>query len=209
MTRHATSCDSPAHRHHARRTRAAEGITHRLYVVKEEDKQRALLALLDQELGSTLVFTRRKIDAEWLSPCSSARAIRWRASTPTSVAEQARRGAEEASARASTASSSPPTSPAAASTSPASSTSSTSTSPRTSRTTSTAPAAPPAARRRHRLHDRHLAGPRAGARHRGGPRPDPAALRGAGRRALRREGEGGRQAPPSLTTARRAVARRA
>src|SRR5215210_2606204 len=30
---------------------AAEGITHRLYVVKEEDKRNALLALLHQELG--------------------------------------------------------------------------------------------------------------------------------------------------------------
>src|SRR5687768_12320867 len=45
---------------------AAEGITHRLYVVKLEDKRAALVALLGQELGSTLVFTRRKIDAEWL-----------------------------------------------------------------------------------------------------------------------------------------------
>jgi ATP-dependent RNA helicase RhlE len=45
---------------------AAEGITHRLYVVKEEDKRNCLLALLNEELGSTLVFTRRKIDAEWL-----------------------------------------------------------------------------------------------------------------------------------------------
>jgi ATP-dependent RNA helicase RhlE len=45
---------------------AAEGITHRLYVVKEADKRNALLALLLQELGSTLVFTRRKVDAEWL-----------------------------------------------------------------------------------------------------------------------------------------------
>jgi ATP-dependent RNA helicase RhlE len=45
---------------------AAEGITHRLYVVKEADKRNALLALLHQELGSTLVFTRRKVDAEWL-----------------------------------------------------------------------------------------------------------------------------------------------
>lgn len=45
---------------------AAEGITHRLYLVKLEDKRNALLALLQQELGSTLVFTRRKIDAEWL-----------------------------------------------------------------------------------------------------------------------------------------------
>ncbi|HVE71672.1 MAG TPA: DEAD/DEAH box helicase [Thermoanaerobaculia bacterium] len=45
---------------------AAEGITHRVYVVKLEDKRAALLALLLQELGSTLVFTRRKVDAEWL-----------------------------------------------------------------------------------------------------------------------------------------------
>lgn len=45
---------------------AAEGISHRLYLVKEEDKRNALLALLAEELGSTLVFVRRKIDAEWL-----------------------------------------------------------------------------------------------------------------------------------------------
>lgn len=45
---------------------AAEGITHRLYLVKEEDKRNCLVALLGEELGSTLVFTRRKIDAEWL-----------------------------------------------------------------------------------------------------------------------------------------------
>src|SRR5436189_2416816 len=45
---------------------AAEGISHRLYVVKQENKRAALLALLLQELGSTLVFTRRKIDADWL-----------------------------------------------------------------------------------------------------------------------------------------------
>ena len=45
---------------------AAEGISHRLYVVKSEDKRNCLLALLGEELGSTLVFTRRKIDAEWL-----------------------------------------------------------------------------------------------------------------------------------------------
>ena len=45
---------------------AAEGITHRLYLVREEDKRNCLLALLLQELGSTLVFTRRKVDAEWL-----------------------------------------------------------------------------------------------------------------------------------------------
>ncbi|HEY6843087.1 MAG TPA: DEAD/DEAH box helicase, partial [Thermoanaerobaculia bacterium] len=46
--------------------RAAVGITHRLYVVAPENKRAALLALLHQELGSTLVFTRRKVDAEWL-----------------------------------------------------------------------------------------------------------------------------------------------
>jgi ATP-dependent RNA helicase RhlE len=45
---------------------AAAGITHRLYLVSAENKRPALLALLGEELGSTLVFTRRKIDAEWL-----------------------------------------------------------------------------------------------------------------------------------------------
>jgi len=45
---------------------AAEGISHRLYLVKAEDKRKALLELLLEELGSTLVFTRRKIDADWL-----------------------------------------------------------------------------------------------------------------------------------------------
>ena len=45
---------------------AAEGITHRLYVVKLDDKRKLLLELLTEELGSTLVFARRKIDADWL-----------------------------------------------------------------------------------------------------------------------------------------------
>lgn len=45
---------------------AAEGISHRLYLVKLEDKRRCLLELLHEELGSTLVFARRKIDADWL-----------------------------------------------------------------------------------------------------------------------------------------------
>src|SRR5216684_2299142 len=45
---------------------AAEGIHPRLYLVKAEDKRKALLELLLEELGSTLVFTRRKIDADWL-----------------------------------------------------------------------------------------------------------------------------------------------
>lgn len=46
--------------------RAAEAILHRLYVVAAEHKRDCLIALLHQELGSTLVFTRRKVDAEWL-----------------------------------------------------------------------------------------------------------------------------------------------
>lgn len=46
--------------------RAAVGISHRLYEVRPEDKRACLMALLHQELGSTLVFTRRKDDAEWL-----------------------------------------------------------------------------------------------------------------------------------------------
>jgi ATP-dependent RNA helicase RhlE len=47
--------------------KAAQGISHRLYLVEPEDKKACLLALLHQELGSTLVFIRRKTDAEWLS----------------------------------------------------------------------------------------------------------------------------------------------
>ncbi|HEX3127420.1 MAG TPA: DEAD/DEAH box helicase [Thermoanaerobaculia bacterium] len=45
---------------------AAEGIDHRVYLVDEDSKKACLLALLRQELGSTLVFIRRKTDAEWL-----------------------------------------------------------------------------------------------------------------------------------------------
>ena len=44
----------------------AEGISHRLYLVEPDNKKACLLALLNQELGSTLVFIRRKADAEWL-----------------------------------------------------------------------------------------------------------------------------------------------
>ncbi len=47
--------------------RAAKGITHRLYLVYPEHKKECLQALLNQELGSTLVFIRRKVDAEWVS----------------------------------------------------------------------------------------------------------------------------------------------
>ncbi|HUP45765.1 MAG TPA: DEAD/DEAH box helicase [Thermoanaerobaculia bacterium] len=46
--------------------KAAVGIHHRLYIVSPENKRPALVALLLQELGTTLVFTRRKVDAEWL-----------------------------------------------------------------------------------------------------------------------------------------------
>ncbi len=46
---------------------AAGGIEHRLYLVKPEDKKACLLALLESVAGSTLVFTRRRLDAEWLS----------------------------------------------------------------------------------------------------------------------------------------------
>jgi ATP-dependent RNA helicase RhlE len=48
-------------------TRAAQGIEHRLYLIEPDDKKDLVMALLRQETGSTLVFTRRKIDAEWLS----------------------------------------------------------------------------------------------------------------------------------------------
>lgn len=46
--------------------RAAEGISHRLYMVDDPDKKKCLLALINQELGSTLVFTRMKRDADWI-----------------------------------------------------------------------------------------------------------------------------------------------
>jgi ATP-dependent RNA helicase RhlE len=46
---------------------AAQGIQHRLYLVEPEQKKACLLVLLNLELGSTLVFIRRKTDAEWLS----------------------------------------------------------------------------------------------------------------------------------------------
>ena len=46
--------------------KTAQGISHRLYLVEPDDKKACLIALLNQELGSTLVFIRRKSDAEWL-----------------------------------------------------------------------------------------------------------------------------------------------
>lgn len=47
--------------------KAASGISHRLYLVDIDNKRPCILSLLNRELGSTLVFTRRKVDAEWLS----------------------------------------------------------------------------------------------------------------------------------------------
>ncbi|MFN7941816.1 MAG: DEAD/DEAH box helicase [Thermoanaerobaculia bacterium] len=46
--------------------RTAAGITHRIYLVDEDNKKPCVLALLNQELGATLVFVRRRSDAEWL-----------------------------------------------------------------------------------------------------------------------------------------------
>ena len=47
--------------------RAASGLRHRVFLVSPDDKKRCLLALLHEERGSTLVFIRRRTDAEWLS----------------------------------------------------------------------------------------------------------------------------------------------
>jgi ATP-dependent RNA helicase RhlE len=46
--------------------KAAAGITHRLYLVDVDNKKPCILSLLNQELGATLVFVRRRSDAEWL-----------------------------------------------------------------------------------------------------------------------------------------------
>jgi ATP-dependent RNA helicase RhlE len=46
----------------------AEGIEHRLYLVKDEDdRKHCLFQLLREEAGTTLVFARRKIHTEWLA----------------------------------------------------------------------------------------------------------------------------------------------
>jgi ATP-dependent RNA helicase RhlE len=47
--------------------RTAAGIEHRLYLVAEPDKLPCVKALLEEIEGSTLIFTRRKIEAEWLA----------------------------------------------------------------------------------------------------------------------------------------------
>lgn len=44
-----------------------EGINHEVYILEPPQKRMAILALLKDEKDSTLVFTRTKIDAEWLS----------------------------------------------------------------------------------------------------------------------------------------------
>jgi ATP-dependent RNA helicase RhlE len=59
--------DSPALVDLRPKTRAAAAIEHRVYLVHEEDKKKALFALVEQEKGAVLVFVRRKIDAEWAS----------------------------------------------------------------------------------------------------------------------------------------------
>lgn len=46
---------------------AATGLTHRLYMVADEDKKKCLYELLHMNLGRTLIFIRRKSDAEWLT----------------------------------------------------------------------------------------------------------------------------------------------
>jgi ATP-dependent RNA helicase RhlE len=46
--------------------RTAAGITHRLYLVDVDNKKACVLSLLNHELGTTLVFVRRRSDAEWL-----------------------------------------------------------------------------------------------------------------------------------------------
>jgi len=44
----------------------ADGIEHHLYLVDPHDKRQAILTLLEGTKDSTLVFTRTKLDAEWL-----------------------------------------------------------------------------------------------------------------------------------------------
>jgi ATP-dependent RNA helicase RhlE len=46
---------------------AAKGIEHALYVVEPQYKREAILRILREEKDSTLVFTRTKLDADWLS----------------------------------------------------------------------------------------------------------------------------------------------
>ncbi len=45
----------------------AEGVEHTLYLLEPQDKRQAILNLLEQEKRYTLIFTRTRLDAEWLS----------------------------------------------------------------------------------------------------------------------------------------------
>lgn len=45
----------------------AEGIEHRLYLVKEDDMKDCVRSLLEEVEGSTLIFVRRKLYTEWLA----------------------------------------------------------------------------------------------------------------------------------------------
>ena len=45
--------------------RTAEGIEHRLYLVKPDDMRDCLISLVHHEDTSTIVFLRRKVDTEW------------------------------------------------------------------------------------------------------------------------------------------------
>ena len=48
-------------------SRVAEGIDHRLYLVEHGDKKKCLMALMEEDDSeATLVFVRRKIDADWI-----------------------------------------------------------------------------------------------------------------------------------------------
>jgi ATP-dependent RNA helicase RhlE len=48
-------------------TRVAEGIDHRIYLVEHGDKKKCLMALMEEDDSeATLVFVRRKVDADWI-----------------------------------------------------------------------------------------------------------------------------------------------
>ncbi len=51
----------------ARSGTTAKGITHRLYLVEPQDKTKALVALLNKEPGSTLIFVKMKREADKLA----------------------------------------------------------------------------------------------------------------------------------------------
>ncbi len=46
-------------------TKTAQGIEHCLYLVEPADTRACLMSLVEQQTGSTLIFLRRKVDAEW------------------------------------------------------------------------------------------------------------------------------------------------